>query len=235
MSLDNIVGKRVYFNVRTKKLVAVLSKDTQKATIATVGDVSLGRQRSVRASLFHSEYHASDGQPYGDGYVPVDALPEGHPYAAKAPKTTWSNVNIDDLDALSDEDLAALILEQARIKKDAADLEERAKAVAKARRGGTLGLDIQGDVALVYTSGEKFDGKLAALRLNPVDYQRILLPKPDATMARKILGSEPEKLALCMKDNGPTLTVRKATDEDLANYKASRPKGESDEDFSYAL
>lgn len=231
MSTNTLAGQQVYFNMQTRTLVAVLDKDTREAAIATIKGDSLGRRRIVRASLFHTDYLASDGQPHGTGYVPVTALPENHPHAVKAPNTDWSSMNIDDLDALSDAELADVILEQERIKKNAADLAEQAKVIAKGRRGGNLGLDIQGDIALVFTSGEKFDAKLAARALTPVDFQKILLPKPDATLARKIFENEPAKLAACMKDNGPSLTVRKATDDDLAKYAASQPTG--DEDFSY--
>ena len=233
MSLTSIVGKQVYFNMQTKTLVAVLDKGAREAAIATIKGDTLGRRRSVRASLFHTEYLASDGQPHGHGYVPVTVLPEGHPHAVTAAKTNWSSMNIDDLDALSDAELADLILEQERIKKEAADLAEQAKIIAKGRRGGDLGLDIQGDIALVFTSGEKFDAKLAVRALSGDDLKKILLPKPDATLARKIFENEPDKLAACMKDNGPTLTVRKATDDDLAKYAASQPS--NDEDFSYQV
>lgn len=231
--LDSIVGKQFYYNVRTKKIVAVLDKNEREARVATVSGNTVGRSRTVRASLFHTDYLASDGQPQDNGYVPVTALPEDHPHAVKAPKKDWSTMDLDDIDKLDDAELAEFILEQERIKKEAADFADRAKVIAKARRGGNLGLDLQGDIAMVFTSGEKFDGKLAARNLTPVDYQRILLPKPDATMARKIFEHEPEKLAACMKDNGPTLTVRKATDEDRAKYVASRPQG--DEDFSFTV
>lgn len=233
MSLDNIVGKPVFYNVRTKTLVAVLDKDAREVAIATVNGDSLGRRRSVRASLFHSEYLASDGQPHGHGYVPVDVLPEGHPHAVKATKTDWSSMNIDDLDALDDAELADLILEQEKIKKEAAELADRAKTVAKSRRGNSLGLDIKGDIALVYTSGSKFDAGYARRGLSPEDYQKILLPKPDATLARRIFENEPEKLEACLKDNGPTLTVRKATEDDLAKFAESQPS--EDEDFSYSI
>lgn len=233
MSLDNIVGKQLYFNVRTKKIVAVLDKDSREANIATVNDGSLGRRRTVRASLIHSEYLASDGQPQDNGYVPLAALPEDHPHAVKAPENNWSGMNPDDIDNLDDAALAVFILEQERIKKEAADLVERAKAVAKYRRGGNLGIDIQDGVALVYTSGTKFDAPTAKRNLSAEDYKRILLPKPDATMARKLFEHEPDKLDACLKDNGPTLTVRRATDEDKAKYLASRPSGDDDEDFSF--
>lgn len=226
-------AKNMYLNVRTNTVVTVLSKDARRASIATVNGDSTGRSRSVRAAAFHEDYLAHDGQPHTSGYVPLAALPEGHPHAVKAPKTDWSSMHPDDIDTLSDDALAAFILEQERIKKDAADLVDRAKAVAKHRRGSNLGIDIQGDVALVYTSGSKFDAPTAKRNLSAEDYKRILLPKPDATMARKLFEHEPEKLTACLKDNGPTLTVRKATDEDRAKYLASRPSGDDSEDFSF--
>lgn len=230
----DLIGKTVYFNVRTKKLVAELGRTDEKMSIATVkDDGTIGRPRAERPSLFHQDYLASDGQPHAFGYVPVTALPKGHPNAVKAPQTDWSSMDLDNLDNLTDAELADVILEQERIKKEAAELADRAKAVAKSRRGGSLGLDVQGDIALVYTSGEKFDAKLAARNLTPVDFQRILLPKADATLARKIFENEPAKLAACMKDNGPTLTVRKATDDDLAKFAESQPQ--NDEDFSYHI
>lgn len=232
--MNTLVGKTVYFNVNTKNLVTVISKDDREASIATVKDgIPSRRRRSVRASLVHEGYLASDGQPHAYGYVPVTALPEDHPHAVKAQKTDWSNVNIDDLDMLSDAELAELILAQERIKKDAAELAEQAKTIAKSRRGGTLGLDIQDGIALVYTSGAKFDATLARRGLSAEDYKKILLLKPDATLARKMFENEPKKLAVCLKDNGPSLTVRKATEEDEAKFAESRPK--NDEDYSYTV
>lgn len=223
--------KNLYINVRTNTIVTVLDKGDNMASIATVNGNSTGRSRSVQASAFRKGYLADDGQPHTSGYVPLTALPESHPSAVKAPKTDWSTMDIDDIDELGDEALAEFILEQERVKKLAGDLADRAKVVAKSRRGGKLGLDLRGDIALVFTSGEKFDAKAAARGLSPVDYQRILLPKPDATMARKIFEHEPAKLAACMKDNGPSLTVRRATDEDRAKFQAVLPEG--DEDYSF--
>ncbi len=233
--MNDLVGKTVYFNVNTKNLVTVITKGDREASIATVKDgIPSTRRRSVRASLIHEDYLASDGQPHPYGYVPVTALPEGHPHAVKAPKTDWSSMNIDDLDALSDAELADLILEQERIKKDAADLADQAKTIAKGRRGGKLGLDIKDGIALVYTSGAKFDGGLARRVLSKEDYEKILLPKPDATLARTIFKTQPEKLEACLKDNGPSLTVRKATEDDLAKFAESQPQA-TGEDYSYTV
>lgn len=231
--LDNLIGQTLYLNLRSNTIVTVLEKDERKVSIATVTDEGTGRSRTVRAAAFHEKYLASDGQPHASGYVPLAALPESHPHAAKAPKTDWSTMHPDDIDNLNDAELAAFILEQERIKKDAADLADRAKLVAKRRRGNTLGLVIQDDIALVYTSGTKFDAPTARRNLAPEDYARILLPKPDATMARKLFEHEPEKLEACLKDNGPSLTVRKATDEDRAKAETTKPQG--DEDFSFTI
>lgn len=227
----NLTGTTLYLNLRTNTIVTVLDRDERKASIATVTDEGTGRSRSVRAAAFHEKYLASDGQPYTSGYVPLTALPGDHPHAAKAAKTDWSTMHPDDIDNLNDAELAAFILEQERIKKDAADLADRAKMVAKRRRGNNLGLVLQGDIALVYTSGTKFDAPTARRNLAPEDYARILLPKPDATMARKLFEHEPDKLNACLKDNGPTLTVRKANDEDRAKAETAKPQG--DEDFSF--
>lgn len=232
--LKAIVGDNLHLNIRTNTVVTVLKRDPQQVSVATVTEDGTGRSRTVRAAAFHETYLASDGQPHTSGYVPLGSLPQDHPYAPVAPKqNSRSNMDLDNLDALSDDELAALILDQERVKKEAAELAERAKAVAKYRRGGSLGLDVRGDIALVFSSGEKFDAKTAQRNLNPVDFQRILLPKPDATMARKLFENEPEKLAACMKDNGPSLTVRTATEDDLAKYKSSQP--DNDEDYSYTV
>jgi hypothetical protein len=229
MSLDSIVGKQVYFNLRTKKLVAVLDRNPQEATIATVGDVSLGRRRSVRASLLHSDYLASDGQPHGNGYVPVDALPQEHPNAAKAADTR-SNVNIDALDDMTDEELADVILEQQEIASDAKDTVDRAKAVAKSRRGDKRGTEVHGDIAFVYSGGSKFDADTAQKNLPAEDFKRISVLKPDAALARALFKKDPKKLALCLKDNGPSLTVRRATDDD--REEADNLTGDDNEDFT---
>jgi hypothetical protein len=234
--LKALVGSTLYLNVRTNTVVAALDRDDRQFSIATVTEDGFGRRRTVRAASFHEDYLASDGQPHTFGYVPLASLPEGHPHAEK--KTDRSDmdlIDMDNLDELSDTQLAALILQQEVIKRHATEVAERAKAIAKYRRGDSLGLDIQGDIALVYTSGSKFDAGTAKRNLSAEDFKRILLPKPDATMARKLFENEPEKLDACLKDNGPSLTVRQATDEDRAKFSASRPTSRGDEDYSFQV
>lgn len=216
-----------YLNVRTNTRVQIIEHGKATCSIATVTEGGLGRSRRVRAAAFHDSYLASDGQPHTSGYVPVASLPGDHPHADRSATV----IDVDNLDELSDDALAQLILEQERIKKDAADLAERAKMVAKARRGTSTGLEIRGDIALVFSPNSKFDAPTARRNLSAEDYKKILMPKPDATLARKLFENEPEKLEACLKNNGLTLTVRRATDEDREKFAISQPVG--DEDYSF--
>jgi hypothetical protein len=217
-----------YLNVRTNTRVQIIERGTANCSIATIGDDGLGRSRRVRAAAFHDSYLAHDGQPHTSGYVPVASLPAGHPHADRSATMDLHDI---DLESLSDDELAAFILEQERIKKEAAEFADRAKAVAKYRRGGNTGLEIRGDIALVFSPNAKFDAPTARRNLSREDYQKILMPKPDATLARKMFENEPEKLEACLKDNGLTLTVRKATDEDREKFASAQPS--NDEDFSF--
>jgi hypothetical protein len=226
MSVSTFTGTTLYRNVRSGQVAMLLNQQDDRTLIATVKeDGETGRTRTVPTSLIHQSDLDPKNKPHTQGYVPLNATPAQRP---TSPDRNDMDL-MDNLDVLSDVELAELIHRNERIKKEAGDIAERAKAVAKARRGGNLGLAIHGDLALVYGSGAKFDAKTAAMNLSPVDFQRILLPKPDATMARKIFANEPGKLELCLKDSGPSLTVREATDEDRAKIAASAPV--NDEDF----
>ena len=224
--MQNLVGQTVYYNVRTKALVAVLKKDARDATVVTVkGGVATGRRRTIRASSFHDGYLASDSRPHASGYVPVDTLPGDHPQAVKKETTP---VNIDMLDNLSDAELAEVILEQQKAEKAAKEIVEHAKGIAKSRRGNKVGTEVHGGIAFAYTSGMKFDGPTAQKNLSAEDFQRIVLPKADAALARALFKNQPKLLALCMKDNGPTLTVRPATNDDLERAENVKPRNEED-------
>lgn len=229
MSISTFTGNELYRNVRSGSVTKILSQEGDRTLIATVKDGETSRTRTVPTSSIHQGNLDSEGKSHSSGYVPLNASPA---QPTPTENTNWSSMDIDNLDELSDAQLAALILKQERIKKDSADLADRAKTVMKYRQGSTLGLDIQDGIALVFTSGTKFDAGTAKRGLSAEDFKRILLPKPDATMARKLFENEPEKLEACLKDNGPTLTVREATDEDRSRYAASRPAGHGDEDFS---
>ncbi len=217
----------VYLNVRTNALVQSFGEGPVDFTVATLTENGPGRRRTVRAAFFHDDFLARDGRAHMSGYVPVSALPVGHPHSTKKEPTRVDL--IDMLDKMSDAELAKVILEQEKVKKEAADIADRAKMIAKSRRGGTLGTEVHGGIALVYTSGVRFDAALAKRNLSPEDFKRILVRKADATLAKKIFEGEPEKLALCQKDNGPTLSVRPSTAADEINATGS--EADSGEDF----
>lgn len=232
MSISTFAGNDLYRNVRSGSVTKILGQDGDRTRIVTISEGgATGRTRTVPTSSIHQDVLDPQGRKHAHGYVPLNASP-----AQQAPTTTPDRSDMDlmdNLDALNDAELAELINKHERIKRESADIADRAKAVAKSRRGNNPGLVIHGDLALIYTPGSKFDAGTARKNLNPVDFQRILLPKPDATLARKIFENEPEKLAACLKDNGPSLTVREATDEDRAKVAASDPS--NDEDYSFNL
>lgn len=206
-----MTGTTLYINVRTNTLVQSFNEGVATFTIATVTADGHGRRRKVRSASFHDNYLARDGQPHTSGYVPVNTLPGDHPNAMKTEIDRMEL--IDNLDKLSVSELADLILEQQRVAKEAADLVDRAKAVAKSRRTG-LGTEIHGDVAMVFTSGRKFDARSAARNLTAEQLRSICELKPSAAKARKVLGEDSPEFTKCQVDNGFTLTVRPATDDD---------------------
>lgn len=235
MTSTLIDEKNLYLNVRTKTVVAVLDQDTEKATVATFVNNSVsGKARSVPLSSMHKSTLRSNGQPYTSGYVPVvQAISVAD---SPTPRSAMHSIDIDSLDGLSDEELTALAAEQAKVKSKAEAIVEKAKTILKSRRAPGTTLVVQGRYALVYKSGEKFDAKTALRNLSKEDYVRILRPKPDATHARKVFEKEPDKLALCLKDDGPSLTIREATEDDYAKVIADSVSLESsDEEFSFTV
>lgn len=225
----------LYVNVRTNALVETFGEGRIEFIVATVKDDGThGRRRKVRASFFHDGYLASDGQTHSSGYVPVNSLPGDHPRAMKT-EMTYMEL-LDALPGMSPDELARVIAEQQKILSEAKTLVERAKDIAKGRRAETgTGTEVHGGIALVYTSGTKFDGPTAKRNLTAEEYSKILLPKPDAALARALFKTEPDKLDLCLKDNGLTLTVRQATEEDYERADNDGTPASADEDFSYAL
>lgn len=208
-----------YVNVRTNNIVETCNEGPASFTIVTVTDDGYGPRRRVRAASFHEDYLASDGQPHTSGYVPVRSLPGDHPLAMK---TEIDRMELlDNLDKLTNAELADLIKEQQRILGEAKVLIDRAKAVAKSRRKEP-GLELHGDVVMVYSTNERFDESTAMKNLAKDDLHRICVPKPDATMARAAFRNEPDKLKLCMKSHGLKLEVREATDEDRLKVLADR-------------
>lgn len=224
----------LYRNVRSGQVAKLLSQEGDRTLIATIRENGeTGRTRTVPTSSIHKDTLDPDGESHTRGYVPLNVAPAGTAPQKSTDRSSMELDLMDNLDELDDSQLAAVILEQQKVKSTAEELVNRAKAIVKRRRGDSLGIDIQSGIALVYTSGTKFDAKTAQRNLQPEDFQRILLPKPDATLARRIFEHEPEKLQACLKDNGATLTVREATDEDKSRFATSAPKG--DEDFSYEV
>ncbi|MFE0472495.1 hypothetical protein ACFW2V_12865 [Streptomyces sp. NPDC058947] len=209
-----------YVNVRTNNLIETRNEGDASFTIVTVTGDGYGPPRRVRAASFHENYLASDGQPYTSGYVPVRSLPGDHPHAMK---TEIDRMELlDNLDKLSEAELAELIAKHQKILSETKALIERAKAVAKKRRKEP-GLELHGGLAMVYSTNDRFDEGMALRNLSTADLHRISVSKPDAATARLIFKNEPEKLKACMKSHGLKLEVREATDEDrlkVLNEKA---------------
>lgn len=214
----------MYRNVRSGAIVKVLDQDTSRALIATYKNGQTGRSRSVPLTSFHLGSNGSSR--HTSGYVPAGRTKEAREAEAVTPSNNRSLMDpidiLDHIDTLDDDQLASLAYRQAEIAKQAKAVADKAKDTLKARQKGKLGLKIAGTYATVYSSGEKFDPKTAERNLAPEDLERILVAKPDATKAREVFGLDPKKLALCMKDNGPSLTIREATVDDYVSEEVAR-------------
>lgn len=205
---------QLFVNVRSGNLVQVVNDGGAVVTISTVQEDGLGRKRRISSDAFHDNYFGPDGEPRKTGYAPVNTLPGDHPHAMK---TEIDDMDMaDHFDSMTDEELAEVIERQQQAKERAVYLVDKAKAVIKSRAVES-GTRVYGDNAVILSSARKFDAATARKNLTSVDFQRILLPKPDATLAARVFENEPEKLVKCQKDNGWTLTVRKATDKDHEN------------------
>lgn len=217
-----------YVNVRTNNIVETRNEGPAAFTIVTVTDDGYGPRRRVPSASFHQNYLAENGQPHSSGYVPVRTLPGDHPAAMNTEIDRMEM--LERLDAMSTAELSDLIAEQQKVLEEAKTLVERAKAIAKSRRRDP-GLELYGDVALVYSSNERFDEKTALKNLTTDDLKRICIPKPDATTARAAFRNEPDKLKLCMKSHGLKLEVRPATDEDRLKVLAEKSAPSDEEVF----
>lgn len=217
-----------YVNVRSNTMVEVLNEGSGTLRIVTVTDDGYGRRRNAPANSFHKHYLGDDGKPHTTGYVPVNTLPGTHPCAIKTEVDRMEL--LERLDGYSNDELAALILEQQKILADAKAVIEKAKAVTRSRRK-EAGLEIHGDVAVVYSTNDRFDPDLAVRNLEPADLHRISVMKPDATLARTVFKGEPKKLAACIKKGNLKVEVRQATADDYLKALEERRKPVDDEDF----
>lgn len=217
-----------YVSPRTKKLVEVLNEGPAVFTIATVTDDGYGRRRKARADSFHDSYLNGDGRPHSTGYVPVNVLPGDHPHAMKTEMTRMEM--LEAIDGMTNAELAQLILDQQKVAEEAKALVDRAKAVSKSRRKES-GTELHGDIVMVFAPSKKFNAKRAASALPPATLHSISLPKPDATLAKKILGEHSELYKACLEDYGFTLAVREATDADRLVELAMSNPADSDESF----
>jgi hypothetical protein len=200
-----------FVNLRTNGLIEAFNEGNGFVTVATVRPDGYGPHRVVKSDSFRTHYLDADGKPHKTGYVPVSKLPGDHPHARK---TETGDMDLaEHIDELSDDELAELILRQQEAMATAKDIIDRAKAVVKSRNK-ELATRVYGNVAMVFISGRKFDAVTARRNLSAEEYRSICMPKPDATLAKKILGEESAAYARTQKDNGWTLTVREATDKD---------------------
>ena len=209
-------------------MVEVLNEGSGTLRIATVTDAGYGRRRTAPASSFHDHYLGADGKPHTTGYVPVNALPGSHPYAIKTEVDRMEL--LERLDGYSNDELAALILEQQKILADAKAVIDKAKDISRSRRK-EAGLEVHGSVAVVYSTNDRFDPDLAMRNLEPGDLHRISTMKPDAKLARILFKGEPHKLAACIKKGALKVEVREATAEDHLKLLQERQAPREDEDF----
>lgn len=202
-------GQR-YVNVKSDVVIEIVgTDDTGRCTVATVQDDGrLVRQRSMLENDIHTESVTKAGQPWKSGYIPVNDWQKNF--------TERTNSMADvDITKLDDVELATYVAKKEAQMKLLKDEAEKAKKILKARTSGT-GTRIYGEIAVIARVNHRFDPALARAVLSPAEYNAICITVPDSTIAKRVLGADSEQYKKCMKDNGYSLMVRPATDDDYA-------------------
>ena len=76
------------------------------------------------------------------------------------------------------------------------------------------GTRVFGDVAVNAAPNNRFDAALAKANLTSRQYDAICVSKPDATLAKKVLGEDSPAYRATLKAGDWRVTIRFATDED---------------------
>lgn len=163
----------------------------------------------------------------------INQLPENHEYAYRPARAATISVPTEDpeFSDMADEDLAEYANRRLAEAKLASDLAEKAKEELRNRKPRN-GVTIFGNTAVVASRPMRFDAALAKANLNRRQLDAISVSKPDATLAKKVLGADTPVYRSVCKEGKITLTIRTATDEDRqAAEIADTAESVADNDF----
>ena len=210
--MNQIFAGDFYTNVATSTVIEVRESDekTGKVTVVTIApDGRKINQRTIQAASLRNSATSAQGVPYLAGYVRSDLLRK------EAAPTQETPVDFTDIDfaELNDEGLALLAARADAEAKRLSDLVDDAKAEMR-KRTKEAGTRVFGDVAVHAAANNRFDAGLAKANLTGRQYDAICVNKPDATLAKKILGEDSPAYRATLKAGDWRLTIRFATDED---------------------
>ncbi|MBQ6358832.1 MAG: hypothetical protein IJI97_07795 [Clostridia bacterium] len=229
------VKDEIFISVENGSVIKVLDASSRGTVV--VGTVTItGRvinQRTMGDASLHTSYLNSTGKPWKTGYVKADQLPENHPYAYRPARAATISVPTEDpeFSDMTTEALAEYANRRLVEAKLATDLAEKAKEELRKRQPRN-GVTIFGNTAVVASRPMRFDAALAKANLNKRQLDAISVSKPDATLAKKVLGADSPVYRSVCKEGKITLTIRTATDEDRqAAEIADTAESVADNDF----
>lgn len=224
----------IFISVENGSVIKVLEDDNGRTVVATVTITGrLINQRRMNGTSLHLSFLNNMGKPWKTGYVKADQLPENHEFAYRPARAATISVPTEDpeFSDMTTEALAAFASRYLAQAKLATDLAEKAKEEIR-RREPRNGVTILGDTAVVASRPMRFDAALAAANLNRRQLEAISVTKPDATLAKKILGADTPLYRSVCKEGKITLTIRPATDDDrMAAEVADTAESVADNDF----
>ena len=229
------VKDEIFISVENGSVIKVLDASSRGTVV--VGTVTItGRvinQRTMGDASLHTSYLNSTGKPWKTGYVKADQLPENHPYAYRPARAATISVPTEDpeFSDMTTEALAEYANRRLVEAKLATDLAEKAKEELRKRQPRN-GVTIFGNTAVVASRPMRFDAALAKANLNKRQLDAISVSKPDATLAKKVLGADSPVYRSVCKEGKITLTIRTATDEDRQKAEiADTAESVADNDF----
>lgn len=230
----NHMKDEIFISVENGSVIKVLEDTGGQTIVATVTLTGrLTNQRRMNGTSLHLSYLNNMGKPWKTGYVKADQLPENHPYAYRPARASTIQVPTEDpeFSDMTTEALAEYANRRLAEAKLASDLAEKAKEELRNRKPRN-GVTILGDTAVVASRPMRFDAALAKANLNKRQLDAISVAKPDATLAKKVLGENSPVYRSVCKEGKITLTIRTATDEDRQKAEiADTAESVADNDF----
>lgn len=205
-----------FVSLTTGALIEVVEADgSDRTAVATVtASGVLTNTRRILTTSLRTGYLTKMGRPAKTGYVLVSQLPGGHPFKPRTERNTMVDPTADiDYTTMNDAEIAAHIHAADVQAKAYTNLVDEGKAELR-KRISESGTRVHGDVAVNAAPNRRFDATLAKENLTKRQYAEICLTKPDATLAKKILGEDSTAYQSTLKPGDWRLTVRFATDED---------------------